>query len=361
MKILFTILLILHGLIHLLGFIKAFNLSTVEALTLPITKFWGGIWLLAFLLFVVAAGLYVSQKNAWWLLAIIGVFVSQVLILIYWKDAKFGSLANIIILAVSVVGYAQYDFYRMVQREVASIASPQIEPADFLDEAQIKALPAPVQRWLYASGMAGQRSLQHIALEQNFKLKLKTDQKEWYQGTAHQEVWTEIPAFIWTLDLQMMPLVHVSGRDLFAEGKGKMLIKMMSLVSVVDEANNPKINQGALQRYLAEMLWYPSLALSEHVSWKAVNDHTATATMNYGGTTGDCTFFFNPEGMPERISAMRYRGGDENAQLTEWVIDVQEFQMMEGIRIPVKCAVTWKLDEGDWTWAELEVTDYSWE
>ncbi len=358
MKIFFTILLVLHGLIHLLGFIKAFDLSPVKALTLPITKFWGGIWLLAFVLFVVAAGLYVSQKNAWWLLAIIGVFVSQLLILMYWNDAKFGSLANIIILAVGVVGYAQYNFNQMVQREIADIQYMQPQPQpEVVSEKHVAQLPMPVQKWMNASGMIGRPEIRHAQLKQNFNLKLQPDQKEWYRGMARQEVWTQEPAFIWTLDLHMMSVIQVAGRDRFADGKGAMLIKMLSLFPMVNEQDNPRINQGALQRYLAEMLWYPSLAFSEFVSWKSVNENSAIATMDYRGTSGECTFFFNSEGMPERVSAMRYRGGDEDAVLTEWVVEVLELRKMDGLNIPAKCAVTWKLDSGDWTWAELEVTE----
>ena len=359
MKIAFTILLAIHGLSHLIGVAKAYNLAEIEALKQPIGKTGGLFWLLAAALFVMAIVLLWSNSRWWWLVALAGVVVSQVLIFTVWSDARFGTIANIIILVAVAIGYGQFDFNKMVAREVAKIQSTQPQPQpEVVSEERVALLPAPVQKWMNASGMIGRQQIRHVQLKQNFNLKLQPDQEEWYLGKARQEVWTQEPAFVWTLDLKMMSVLQIAGRDRFADGKGAMLIKMLSLVPMVNEQDNPRIDQGALQRYLAEMLWYPSLALSEFVSWKPVNENSAIATMDYRGTSGECTFFFNSEGMPDRVSAMRYRGGDEDAVLTEWVVEVQELRTMDGLQIPAKCAVTWKLDSGDWTWAELEVTEY---
>jgi hypothetical protein len=54
---------------------------------------------------------------------------------------------------------------------------------------------------------------------------------------------------------------------------------------------------------------------------------------------------------------MRYMGSEEDAPLKEWVIEVAESKRMHGINIPVKMSATWKLDEGDWTWLQLELTE----
>ena len=108
MKIILSVIIILHGIIHSLGFIKAFNLSDVKELTLSIPKFAGLIWLITSLLFVVAGISYAFNYKYWWLFAFIGVILSQILIFYFWKDSKFGIISNIIILIASIVGYANY-------------------------------------------------------------------------------------------------------------------------------------------------------------------------------------------------------------------------------------------------------------
>jgi hypothetical protein len=52
MKIAFLIIVLLHGLIHLLGFVKGFELKEVKELTLPISKTLGIVWLTATILFL---------------------------------------------------------------------------------------------------------------------------------------------------------------------------------------------------------------------------------------------------------------------------------------------------------------------
>ncbi len=50
-------IIFLHGLIHLMGFAKAFQYGQITQLTKDISKPAGALWLLAALLFVVSAGL----------------------------------------------------------------------------------------------------------------------------------------------------------------------------------------------------------------------------------------------------------------------------------------------------------------
>lgn len=99
MKTFIAIIIILHGLIHLFGFLKAFNLAEFKELKLPINKLWGIIWLVAFFLLTIATILLLLNNQYWQHLAIVGLIVSQILIFKFWSDAKFGTLSNIIILA----------------------------------------------------------------------------------------------------------------------------------------------------------------------------------------------------------------------------------------------------------------------
>ena len=138
-----------------------------------------------------------------------------------------------------------------------------------------------------------------------------------------------------------------------------MLIKILSLVPVVNIKDNEKINTAALQRYLGEIAWFPTEALSPNIAWEKIDEFSARATMTYKGTTGSGTFYFDESGNFEKFTAMRYMGGEEDSQLKEWTIVAKESTVMNGINIPVNMTATWKLDNGDWTWLRLELTDIS--
>lgn len=257
-----------------------------------------------------------------------------------------------------MTGSKLFGFDRKVSQEINQMFSKaKIKEASVIRTEDIAQLPGPVQKWLTNSGIIGKREIKAVRLKQKALLKMKHDQEKWQKASAEQYFTTEQPAFIWKADMKMMPLIKVKGRDKFSEGKGEMLMKVLGLIPVVNQRHNEKINSGALQRYLAEIVWFPSAALSPYITWKKVDDHSAKAVMNYKGTTGSGTFTFDEKGKLIKFSAQRYMGGDEDAELKEWIITVQETRLPSGIRIPVKLEVTWKLEEGDWTWLKIDITN----
>ena len=135
-----------------------------------------------------------------------------------------------------------------------------------------------------------------------------------------------------------------------------MQIKIFSAINVVNEKGS-KIDEGTLQRFLGEIVWFPSAALSPYIKWESIDSLSAKATMDYKGTLGSGTFYFNEQGDFVKYSALRYKGNKPDAKRYEWVIDVKEHAIMNGVKIPIKMTATWKLDEGDWTWLAMEITD----
>jgi hypothetical protein len=223
----------------------------------------------------------------------------------------------------------------------------------------ISNLPVSVQKWLNSSGIIGREKIQSVYLTQKALMKMRPGQEEWLEAEAEQYIITQAPAFMWTVNIRVGPFTAVVGRDKFERGKGEMLIKVLSLLPVVNVKDNDKINEAALQRYLGEIAWFPTEALSPHIAWEKIDDLSARATMTYEGTTGSGTFYFDESGKFEKFTAMRYMGGEEDSQLKEWAIVARESADMNGINIPVNMTATWKLDNGDWTWLQLELADIS--
>ncbi|MCW8940144.1 MAG: hypothetical protein OQJ88_05765, partial [Flavobacteriales bacterium] len=111
-----------------------------------------------------------------------------------------------------------------------------------------------------------------------------------------------------------------------------------------------------LQRYLAEIVWFPSASLSQYIKWEAIDDYSARATMEYKGTKGSGEFHFDKEGNFEKFVAMRYQ--DSNAiKPTKWTVISTRTEERNGIKIPVECEASWELENGKWTWLKLRITD----
>lgn len=223
----------------------------------------------------------------------------------------------------------------------------------------ISSLPIPVQNWLKYSGIINKKTINLVCIEQNARIKLKPEQKKWYSAKSKQLAVTQSPAYIWSVNLKMNPFMTVTGRDKFSDGNCNMLMKLYSLFTIVNESGR-KIDEGAAQRFLAEIVWYPSLALSEFISWQNIDENSVKATLDYKGTKGSCEFFFKENGEIEKITALRYYGNDSEKRY-EWIIDIIEYSNIEDLNIPTKMDVTWNLDSGKWKWLEMEVTDFSYE
>lgn len=357
MKIALSILLLAHGLFHLLGFVKAYGLSHIQQLSQPISKSMGLAWLVASLLFIAVSILMLLKKEWWPILAIIAVVVSQILMLIFWEDTKFGTIVNIVLLVISISAYGSYRFQQIARQEGIDILQNQsITTSSFINQDAIRELPLIVQKWMAFSGIIGQPKSHTVRIRQRGELKTAPNGK-WMPFTAEQYINTNNPSYVWISHIKANSLLYMEGRDKLEKGKGQMLIKLYGLFPVVNEANNEKIDLGSLQRYLAEMCWFPSAALNDNVLWEAIGQNSAKATLKAHGKEVSGIFTFDHNGKITAFETRRYYGGDQDAKLETWHIEMLDFKEFEGIKIPNKCKVTWKLNDGNFNWLNLEIIE----
>ncbi len=355
MRVAFIIIVIIHALIHLLGFIKAFDIAEIKALSITIGKFMGIIWLLAaFMLLIFGVAYWVNAQYSW-AYGFAALIISQAVIIFYWPDAKYGTVPNIIILLVVLVSFGHYRFQLLIEQETATLLeNVRNQSSKTINGQDLEHLPLSVQKWLKKTGTLGKPSITYSVIKQKALMKMKPNQESWYHAEALQySIYTQ-PAFIWTVDLSLMPLVSFTGRDKLQDGKGKMLIKLNALVNIVNE-HGQKIDEGALQRYLGEMVWAPSLALHPSITWEELDAQSARATIKTKQLTTSGIFYFSEQGDFIQFVAQRYMGNTPDATKYPWVLTVDNYATFEGITIPSKMKATWQLPEGNWTWLDLEV------
>lgn len=340
MRFVLIALLVIHGLIHLIG------LS--QARVAPL-------WAAACAVLLGTAVLVLSGARWWWTAALVGIVLSQALVLSSWSTAKGGTIANALIAVAIVVSLAQLRFARASAGEIdAMFARVPPGAGAVLERGELARLPAPVARWLEASGVVGKPRARTVRLRQRGALRTAADQP-WMPATATQYVTLDEPAFVWTTAVRMKHVLPIAGRDHFLDGRGRMLVSAAGLVPVVD-ASGPAIDEGALQRYLAEVVWYPSAALAPYVTWTALDDHRARATMAYRGTSGSVDLTFDDEARVQRIDAQRYLGAGAEARRQHWVIHVDAWGVLDGVTMPTVGVVGWDLASGPFPYFRWEVT-----
>lgn len=361
-----AVMLGVHGLIHVMGFLKLWQLAAVPQLTgrtiVPLTdsgmRIVGLLWLAAALALVVAALLCSLGRESWWQAGAVALALSQVLIVLQWHDAWAGTAVNALLLLAVSVGWGTAHFHQdNHDRAVAFLASSRAvaspsATSDLLRDEDLGHLPPPVQRWLRASGAVGRPRAHTVRLRQ--RGGLRTDPRQGYMPTEALQYFTvDQPGFVWTVDVRMMRMIPIVGRDSYVDGRGRMFIKAGGLIVVAD-GTGPKIDQGAALRFLGEIVWFPSAALAPYISWAPRDDHQAEATMTFGGVTVSAIFEFDDAGRFRRLTAQRYYQGDS---LQTWVIPATEWRVVRGIDIPVRGGAVWKMAEGDFDYYQWEIVD----
>ena len=234
-------ILVLHGLIHGLGFVKEWHLTAVNAFSgttvLPLSekaaKVAGMLWLLTGLVLLTAAGSLLTNQSRWWLVALLGVGMSQFLIILYWPDAKAGTVLNVLILAVSLVACAAWNFNKNVETEVQVLfAESGAAKTPVITAESLTPLPTVVQKWLKRAGVVGKNRINTVHLKQIGRMRTKPG-GGWMPVEAEQFFTVSQPGFIWKARIEAAPLFFLVGRDQYRHGRGNMRIKALALVPLV--------------------------------------------------------------------------------------------------------------------------------
>jgi hypothetical protein len=226
---------------------------------------------------------------------------------------------------------------------------------DVVTQSDLNGLPTIVQKWMHQSEVIGKDKIITVQLKQKAYMRLGSD-KPWMPVEAEQFFRVDEPGFIWKAKVKMAPLLYLFGRDMYHKGKGQMLIKILALIKIVNSSGK-EIDQGSILRYLAEIIWFPTGALSKYIEWDEIDEHSARATISYGGITASGVFTFNDNGEPIKFDAKRFRETGGKYELTDWGGYSKEFKKMGDLRIPTQGEVIWKLPTGDFDWFHWEIIE----
>jgi hypothetical protein len=353
----------LHGIIHLMGFAKEWNLGpdgrfsgkTLLVLSAPAAKFVGTQWFIACILLLISTISYYTQKNWFWIPASAGLLLSQALIVLYWQDAKWGTIANVIILVAVVLSAASLRFKASSKQEVNYLISSASTDQYIITDEMITDLPPVVQVWLRNANILGKQMPSSIHIKQ--KGSMRTDvHADWMPFDAEQYFTIDPPGFVWTASIHTDMFIDIVGRDKYENGAGNMVIKAASLVPMAN-SRGYEVDQGTMVRFMAELMWFPHAAVSDYLDWEQLGDNHARVIMNHADVSASGIYTFNKDGMPIAFEAQRF--GDFKGKYSKetWSVATTGYKYFDGMPIGNTSEVTWKLKDGDFTWLKLTVTD----
>ncbi len=263
-------------------------------------------------------------------------------------------LISIIILVVSSSAIGGLLFERKVTKDVEQMfAESYVKQNEVVTEEDLDGLPEPVQKWLQNSGFIGKEKITAVRLKQKGLIRMSEEQP-WLPFEAEQYYTTSVPEFIWHATVKAGPFLLAKGIDRYQGGEGYMLIKLISLIKVVD-VRGAEITQGTMVRYLNEIMWFPTAALNDYIHWEPIDSTSARAVMEYNGMSVSAIFYFSEDGDLVNFKAERYM--DKSGQFEIWATPIVGHHEFHGNRIPTKGEAVWELESGEFPYIKIEVID----
>ena len=210
-----------------------------------------------------------------------------------------------------------------------------------IGEARFDGLPLPVRRYLERALGSRNRSVRTVRLRHGGTFRTKLD-GDWLAIRGDQYFSTDPPGFIWFGRIGMLRGLWVEARDRSIAGEGNMLVRAESMFTIADRRGR-ELDQGALLRLLGEMAWFPTSFLDDrYVTWNAIDERHATATLRVGGHEVAGVFEFGDDGLPTAFRADRYRDlGGGRSELTPFTGESADFRDEGGLLVPHRMTALW--------------------
>ena len=330
MRIAILVLFTIHGLIHLMGFAKAFQYAEMKQLTIAISKPVGVMWLMATLLFITSAILFLLKKDYWVIFSIAAVVISQIVIILSWQDAKFGTIVNVIILIASIIGYGTWSYYNKYQNDVkTNLQQKEYFQNSLLTEMDIQQLPEQVKKYLRYTGSIGKPKVNNFKIEFTGKIR-KDEQSEWMPFTCEQYNFMETPTRLFFMKAAMKGL-PIGVYHCFKNGVAFMDIRLFSLFKVQYQ-DGAEMNLSETVTFFNDMcVVAPPTLIDKRIKWLEVEGNKVKASFTNNSITVSAWLYFNNKGeLINFISDDRYASAGKQFP---WATPLKYYHEINGYRL----------------------------
>lgn len=357
MRAVLIAVLSLHGCIHLMGFAKAFGWMELPQLSAPIGKAQGLAWLFAGLITLVCILL---PPRAFWLVGALAAVLSQVLIFSAWHDAKFGTLANVIVLlaaAYALLSAGPPSFAHAYAKESAAALDRSQLRSDVITEADLAALPPPVQRYLRVTGTLGQPRVSNLRARWRGRIRDSAD-GPWMSFEAEQlNTLYPQPERLFFMQATMKGLpVDVYHR--FVGAAATFRVRVLSALQVTS-ADGPAMNRSETVTILNDLcLLAPSALLDPHLHWESSTEDSAHVRFDRGDETIRAELRFNAAGeLIDFISDDRARAAADGKTFEplRWSTPFTTYQTVGARRLFARGDALWHPPEGAYAYGDFQL------
>jgi hypothetical protein len=349
---------VLHGGIHLLGFVDGFGYASIEQFSQPILPAIGLLWLTAGLLcWAAAAALFVAPRW-WWAVGGAAVLTSQVVIATSWSDAKVGTMANLLLLIAVCYGWASRGPRSLRAEYERDLGARWPQPGEELvTESDLAQLPDPVRRYLRRAGVVDQPKVQDFRASWTGRIR-RAPNAPWMTFSADQLNTVVPPQRFFLMNARMKGL-PVDVLHAFDRNGATMRVRLLSIKSMVNASGAELTRAETVTIFNDFCLYAPSALVDPSISWIPIDSRAAIARFTLGCNTISARLTVNDDGdLVDFVSDDRaIISADGTFIPARWSTPVQDFAQFGAVRVARRAAAQWHPQSGPpWTYGEFRLT-----
>jgi hypothetical protein len=342
-KYIFTFLITIHGLIHVMGFGKAFNYGNISQLTKDISKPMGIVWFITALLFVGAMVLFLLKNENWISITLIAALLSQILIFTVWQDAKFGTIANVIALVIAIGSWGNLNFEAQFKNDVLlHLQQTDTLKTELLTEADIQSLPPLIQKYIRYVGVLGKPKVKNFRLV--FDGQMRDKGKDWFPFRSEQYNFFDDPTRLFFMKAQMSG-VTISGYHAYKDATATMQIKLFGLYPIVD-IKGKALNQAETVTLFNDMcIFAPAALIDNRIQWQEEDSQSVKAVFTNKGITISAVLYFNEQGQLINFVSDDRTSVNDMKQY-RFSTPIKDYKNINGLNLPTYGEAIWHYPDG---------------
>jgi len=356
-----VIVVLLHGLLHLLGAAKAFGWADVAQLTEPIGAAVGAAWLVAAVLLIVTGVLLAARNRRWWIVGAVAVLVSQAAILTSWSDAKVGTFANVVLLVAVGYGFLSQGptSFRAEYRRRVTAALAEPVACTVVGEADLAHLPIPVAAYVRQAGTLGRPRVTNFHARIHGRIRGGAN-KPWMTFTGEQvNTYGRRPSRLFFIDATMFGL-PVDVLHAYVGPSATMRVKVCSLVPMVNAAG-PDLDRAETVTMFNDLcVLAPAALVDAPVDWQTIDDRHVRGMFTNGAHTVAAELTFNDDHeLIGFVSDDRWSApADGKAVVPQrWSTPIGQYRTMDSRRVGATGEGRWQTPDEDYAYLEFHVDD----
>jgi len=259
-----------------------------------------------------------------------------------------GILAAIILLAVVYFIQPYSSLKSDFNKTAAQLISETQPETEIFTEQDIARLPEPVRKYFIHCGYIGTPKMSWMKTEfKDVPFSTGVD-KAMITIDYTQYNFVETPNRLAFIDSAMYG-IPFQGFDSYNQGVGSMKGVIAKAFTLFDQ-KGVEMDKACLATVLAESLYVPNIALQDYITWEAIDDTHAKASITSFGISASGIFTFNEAGeiLEFTTNDRMAVGFDGSKQSIPWSAVYEGYERNEnGIFKPTILKAVWHYPEGD--------------